>query len=222
MSRAAHVAGLAARVLVFAALVVALHFFIDWAMARAEASARSGMLTAGLVAVFLVVYAALIAVPFVPGIEIGLSLLALRGADVAPFVYAATWAGLMLAYGAGRALSLAWLEGRLHDFRLGRAARFVGMLAPLDRQARLDILSARLPGRLAPHLLRWRYPLLALLVNLPGSGLVGGGGGLCLVAGLSGVFGPRGTALTLALAVAPVPLLVWWLGLDARSLLIPV
>jgi hypothetical protein len=59
---------------------------------------------------------------------------------------------------------------------------------------------------------RFRYVALALLINLPGSSLIGGGGGILLLAGLSGLFLPKATFLTLALAVAPVPLLVWLIG----------
>ena len=56
---------------------------------------------------------------------------------------------------------------------------------------------------------------------MPGSGLIGGGGGICLLAGLTGVFAPRATFLTLALAVAPVPLLVWMTGMEASWLFSP-
>jgi len=39
--------------------------------------------------------------------------------------------------------------------------------------------------------------------------VVGGGGGLLLLAGMSRLFRAGPVALTLALAVAPVPLVVW-------------
>ena len=57
-----------------------------------------------------------------------------------------------------------------------------------------------------------RYPLLAALINVPGNAVVGGGGGIALTAGFSRLFRPGWTALTVALAVAPVPLIVWLTG----------
>ncbi|RTZ93567.1 MAG: hypothetical protein DSY92_00130, partial [Planctomycetota bacterium] len=54
-------------------------------------------LTLGLV---WLAYVLLLAVPFVPSTEIGISLLITHGAVAAPFVYLGTLSGLMLAYGA--------------------------------------------------------------------------------------------------------------------------
>ena len=57
--------------------------------------------------------------------------------------------------------------------------------------------------------LRHRHLMLALLVNLPGNAVIGGGGGILMLSGLSGLFTLPRLLLTLALAVAPVPLVVW-------------
>ncbi len=203
------------------AAIIALHVFIDWALARTAASAHAEMLTAGLIAALVLAYALLIAVPFVPGIEIGLTLLALRGSEIAPIVYLATVAGLMLAFLAGCKLPLGWLRRRLADLRLTRAARFVAEIEPMSPESRLALLRASLPPRIARHAVRWRYVGLAALVNLPGSGLIGGGGGICLLAGLTGIFSPRATLATLALAVAPLPVLVWATGMDASWIFSP-
>ncbi len=213
--------GLLFRLAGLVALVVALHFAVEWALERAAASAHAEMLTFGLVALLVVAYALLIAVPFVPGIEIGLSLIALRGSEVAPIIYVATVTGLMLAFVAGYRLPLAWLGQRLRDVRLTRAADFVDDIRPMSPERRLSLLRSHLPARLAPFAGTWRYALLALLVNLPGSGLIGGGGGICLLAGLTGLFRPRATLLTLAIAVAPLPLFVWATGMDPGWLFSP-
>ena len=100
----------------------------------------------------------------------------------------------------------------LADLGLRRAAALIDALQPLDRTARLDFLRARLPGWLSPLARSQRYILLALLINLPGNTILGGGGGILLVAGVSRLFSPVATLLTIALAVAPVPILVYWLG----------
>jgi hypothetical protein len=150
----------------------------------------------------------------VPGIEIGLAILMMQGAAAAPSVYLATVAGLMLGYAAGYRIPPRWLGGIFADVGLARASAFVERLEQLTPTERLAALRDCLPERLGWLALGWRYLLLALLLNLPGNGLLGGGGGIMLVAGLSGLFRPALTLLTIALAVAPVPLLVWSLGLD--------
>ena len=54
--------------------------------------------------------------------------------------------------------------------------------------------------------------MLGLALNLPGNTLVGGGGGIAMVAGLSGLVSPLGFLVTVAVAVAPIPLLFLVLG----------
>ena len=174
-----------------------------------------------MIVLLLCLYALLIAIPFVPGVEIGLSLLAIDGARIAPFVYLATVLGLMIAFTAGYRLRNAWLAQRLEGLRLRRAAALLRDTADLTPEGRLDRLRARLPGWAAPIAGRFRYLGLALLINLPGSSLLGGGGGICMLAGISRMFRPSAILLTIALAVAPVPLVVWWMGempdQDARA-----
>ena len=69
------------------------------------------------------------------------------------------------------------------------------------------LLPTRSSTRLTPFLLRHRYLAIALLLNLPGNALIGGGGGIALVSGMSGVFSFAGFVALTAVAVAPVPLL---------------
>jgi len=56
-------------------------------------------------------------------------------------------------------------------------------------------------------LLRYRYVALAVAINTPGNVILGGGGGLALMAGLSRLFSPLPFLLTVLIAVLPVPLL---------------
>ncbi|MFC2967646.1 hypothetical protein [Acidimangrovimonas pyrenivorans] len=201
------------RLALFAAAILALRALLGWALAEDAALKAGTALDTGLLVALLVAYALLLAVPFVPGVEIGLTLLLAGGAPVVLPVYLATVAGLSLAFAAGALLSHARLGRLLAVLRLPRAAQLVATLAPMERAARIDWLCSHLPGRLAPHALRHRHVLLALLFNLPGNTLVGGGGGIALVAGLSRLYAPGAFLLTVALAVAPVPLLVWLSGL---------
>jgi len=45
-------------------------------------------------------------------------------------------------------------------------------------------------------------------LNIPGNYVIGGGGGIALIAGVSRVYSIPGFLLTILLAVAPVPLAV--------------
>lgn len=171
-----------------------------------------GPFAIGALGLALAFYAVLLALPFVPGVEVGIMLLAMKGAAIAPFVYAATCVGLMLAYLSGRYMPLEWLERLASDLRLARLAHLLDTLRPLSPEQRVAMLRRRVPGKLGDLLVRSRYVALALLVALPGNGVIGGGGGICLVAGLSRLFSTRGVFLAIALGVAPVPLAVWLFG----------
>lgn len=181
-----------------------------------EASGRAGLST-GLLLLLLLAYALLIATPFVPGVEIGLALLLLHGADIVLGVYLATVAGLSLAYLAGRFLSIEVLIRIFADLRMARACAFLQAQSGKSPEELLAQLESRLPGRLGRGLLRSRYVLLGLLLNLPGNAMMGGGGGLCLMAGLSGLFRWRWVLATFLIAVAPVPLIVWIRGVEGLT-----
>ncbi|MDJ1007042.1 MAG: hypothetical protein QNJ13_04385 [Paracoccaceae bacterium] len=202
------------RLAIVVAAAMVLAWAMDWATGEADAVAEdisTGMMF-GAIAFFLLIYACLIAVPFVPGIEIGVALLVMRGDTVAPYVYLATVLGLLLAYAAGQNLSYRSLHRLFADLRLHRACRLIERTETMDRTARLGELRAALPDWLAPLAVGGRYVMLALLLNLPGNGLIGGGGGIALAAGLTRVFAPAATVATIALAVLPVPLAVWLWG----------
>ncbi|MGB5559857.1 MAG: hypothetical protein WBN04_17835 [Paracoccaceae bacterium] len=206
---------IAIRLALILAIAYAAHWLMGWVQTRMSALPAGGasfMLTSLLIFVLLA-YAILIAIPYVPGVEIGISLLVMEGASVAPLVYLGSVAGLMLAYLAGYLLPYPWLTRTLRDLRLRRAADLLDAAQMVPPQERLAVLSDRLPKWLGPHLVRWRYLVLALLINLPGSSLIGGGGGICLIAGLSRLFAPVPTIVTFFLAVLPVPLGIWFFGI---------
>ena len=79
-------------------------------------------------------------------------------------------------------------------------------------ELRLRYLCQNAPNWLARILRDWRYVALALLLNLPGNAVVGGGGGLAIIAGLSRIFSPGATLLTFLIGTAPIPLIVWIFG----------
>jgi len=199
---------MAVRLIVVAAIAWGVHGLLDWTMTRTAEAPAAGLAPWLLVALLLA-YALLLATPFVPGVELGIALMMLEGAWIAPYVYLGTVAGLMLAFLTGRHLPYGLLHRTLSDLGLRRAAALIEEIEPLDRARRLALLRARLPPRIAPLAIRQRYLLLALLFNLPGTALFGGGGGIALAAGLSRLFSGAGTFATVLAAVAPVPIVVY-------------
>ncbi|WP_186827002.1 hypothetical protein [Shimia ponticola] len=140
---------------------------------------------------FLVIYAVLLALPFVPGVEIGLALLMLFGASFALPVYVATITGLTLAYGVGRTLR--------------RLKPTAGLEAALQPNGGLSGLGHA--TWLGP-LLRFRWVAIALLINFPGNTLIGGGGGVAMASGYSLALRWPAFIGCVAVAVAPVPAMV--------------
>lgn len=157
-------------------------------------------------------YTLLIAIPFVPGVEIGFSLIMLFGAKVLFLLYLCTLVGLSLSFLVGFLFPVPVLRKLLSDLSLRRASDFVGRIQRMDSAQRLNYLVSRSPRRLVPHLLRYRYVAVALAINTPGNSVIGGGGGIAFLAGVSGLFSPGAFFATLAIAIAPVPLVVLVLG----------
>lgn len=205
------------RIAVIAVLAYGGHLAIGWMEAWVEAHDSPGahlMISAMLVAILLL-YTLLMAMPFVPGIEIGVALMMMQGPPIAPFVYVATVLGLTVAFCLGQWVPYPVLQRYVSDLGLVRIGQMVSDIAPLTRQQRADRLAQRLPRWLARPLVGWRYVLVAALLNVPGNAVIGGGGGLMLLAGLTRLFQTGWIVLTIVVAVAPVPIAVWmgWLSL---------
>lgn len=149
----------------------------------------------GAVWALLLLYTVLLVLPFVPGAEIGLALLVVFGAVMALPVYTATVLALSIAFGAGRLAA-----------RFRNPAPF-GKVPPAP-----DALVALADGlRHRPwlhRLMRFRWLALALLINMPGNTVIGGGGGIAMAVGYSRTFSYPAFLACAAVAVAPVPALV--------------
>jgi hypothetical protein len=72
---------------------------------------------------------------------------------------------------------------------------------------------ARAPYQWVGRLVRHRYISLAVLINLPGNAILGGAGGIGLLAGMSGIIKLPRYMATMAIATTPVPLLLWFGGM---------
>lgn len=180
----------------------------DGVLGALDASRSSGVLPHGTIAAAMLAYVALTVLPFCPGIEVGLALIVLVGPAIVPLVYLATVAALILAFLIGRFVPPRTVIETLDLLRLSRARELLLRIEPLDAEQRLHFLLSA--GR--PRVLRWllehRYVAVAIALNTPGNLVLGDGGGIALAAGFTRLFSPRLFALTVALAVSPVPLAV--------------
>ncbi|SHG86574.1 hypothetical protein [Marivita hallyeonensis] len=206
--------GLALRLAVVIAVILVAVYFSAWVKQRLgiEIMPHNEAWMHRMILLGLLSYVILTSLPFVPGAEIGMTLLTVFGAQMAPLIYLATILSLMLAYGAGRLASLEATARMLQRLRLERFAAFLETLCATPREERPQMLIDSVNQPALRGLARYRYVALALLINAPGNALIGGGGGLSFVAGLSGVFGVWKFLLTVAIAVLPVPLAVYLFG----------
>lgn len=186
------------RVLVLVALLVLAVLAVlgsapDWLLGR-SGTEPSVLLAAS------VLYAVLLAVPFVPSVEIGLLIMVVFGEVGAISAYLATVIGLNLAYGIGRALS----------HRIDHAAE-----------------RPYLPGGIACRVTRFIGDLpqgspiiaLALLLNMPANTVLGGGGGIALVYGATRALPWPVFAATVTCATSVIPML-FLLGLMSAEKLL--
>jgi hypothetical protein len=152
-------------------------------------------------------YIVLMALPFLPGIEIGIMLMAMLGVGGIALVYLCTVLALSLSFLAGRLLPPRYVARALGGLRLERARKLVTDLEPLTGEERLQFLARGAPSKIVPFLLRHRYLVLAVLFNVPGNAVIGDGGGIALIAGMSRLFPFPKFVLLVCLAITPVPVL---------------
>ena len=156
-----------------------------------------------------IVYVLLLSLPFVPGVELGVLLMCAFGKEGIVFVYFATVAGLSLAFSMGRILPLKWVKSRLA--KLGFTNATECHFDDIDGMLENSSLNQRFcHKRFLSFLAKYRYPAIGILYNMPGNYLIGGGGGISLVCGISRNISWKWFVLTVAVAVSPVPLLAWF------------
>ncbi len=199
------------RLIVLVGVVFAVNMGLNWVLESAKLP-DSGMPVTAIIVVSLIVYTLLMAMPFVPGIEIGVSLLLMQGSAVAPYVFAATFLGLAISFTLGRYIRTDFICNALNDLGLKRACGLLQRLQPLSQSERLMLLQNNVPAWLGKNFVRYRYLLIAASLNVPGNFVIGGGGGIALIAGMSRMFSPFWTLLTFAISISPVPIAVYIFG----------
>lgn len=148
-------------------------------------------------------YSIFLAMPFVAGVEIGLLIMAIFGVPGVIVAYAGTLIGLNLAFGIGRLLPTVWVQKALT--KIGLPIGHEDFDALLER----FVKGSGWMSKFGSIMLRNRYVTLAVSLNFPGNSLIGGGGGLSLLSGMSQrlVSWPFFVLVTI-IATLPIPIFV--------------
>jgi len=153
------------------------------------------------------VYVLWMAMPFVPGVELGLAIMVMLGPKGVVLVYLCTLLSLSLSFVVGRLIPLKTLSRFLGWLHLQKAKNLVLQLEPLNSGEKLDFLLRTAPSRIIPFLLKHRYLMIAVALNLPGNIIIGGGGGIGVIAGMSNLCPFPKYLLFVSLAITPLPIL---------------
>jgi hypothetical protein len=156
----------------------------------------------------IVGYILLMALPFAPGVELGLALMMALGPKGIVLVYLCTLLSLCLSFAVGRLIPLRALAGFLEWLHLQNARDLLIQLEPLDDEQKLNFLLKSAPMGVIPFLVRHRYLMIAVILNLPGNALVGGGGGIGMIAGMSRLYPFFNFLLLISLSILPLPLII--------------
>jgi hypothetical protein len=190
--------------------IVLLNLLGGWLVARFDFTLTpvNSDMAYRMVLVIAAVYVLAMAMPFVPGIEIGLAIMLATGPAGVPFVYACTLLALALAFLVGRFVPLAWITRLFAWLHLVRAQQMIEQLARRPAQERLDFVLQAVPEGWAQRFLLYRYIAAAAVLNPPGNAAIGGAGGIALIAGMSHLFRFPLFMLTMAVAITPGPILI--------------
>jgi hypothetical protein len=169
----------------------------------AEASGGIGIYGLSLGAL---IYVLVLALPFVPGVEFGLLLMVLFGREGVIAAYVATVVGLSLAYFVAQTvpsrITLRWMN------KLGLSDAANNPEYAMDAIVIGKGATQGIAARLGIFLLSHRHLALAVCLNLPGNSVLGGGGGIAALCGLTRKFNWWRYVFTLIVATAPLPLVV--------------
>ena len=202
------------RLLIIFAILVTIGFWLDYwirgelGMTKKFVVFAQGEWGRGVLIAGGIIYSLLLSLPFVPGVELGILLMCTFGKMGIVFVYFATVAGLSLAFLFGRLIPRGWIESGLE--RLGDSQSCSGQSDEIEKMA--DCLSVgrkHIPPWIKTCLVKYRYLTVAILVNLPGNYIVGGGGGISIACGTSRRVSWKWFFVTVVLAVSPVPILAY-------------
>jgi len=155
----------------------------------------------------VVVYVLWMALPFVPGIELGLALMVFLGPKGVVLIYLCTLLSLSISFVMGRLIPIKAFSRFLGWLHLQKARNLMLQLEPLNSEEKQDFLLSTAPSKIIPFLLKHRYLMIAVALNLPGNAIIGGGGGIGLIAGMSRLCPFFKYILFVSFAITPLPIL---------------
>lgn len=196
------------RIAAIVAAIIALNFAGGWFAAQINLQIwpqHSDIIELIIVAI-VVGYVLAMATPFVPGIEIGLALMLLLGPGGVVLVYLCTQIALALSFLLGRLIPTQLIAHIFDWLNFHRARRLIEAVERVAPEQRIRTLAERSPARWIAFLVRHHYLALTIILNLPGNAIIGGAGGLGMIAGLSRAVPLHHFAILMAIATLPVPL----------------
>ena len=109
----------------------------------------------------------------------------------------------------GRMLPRKWVKSHLNKIGFANASErhsddIDGMLENFSLNQRFC------HSRFLSFLVKYRYPAIGILFNMPGNYLIGGGGGISLACGINRSISWKCFLLTVVVAISPLPLLAWF------------
>ena len=191
-------------------LIILANIGVSWLIARLEIQIwpEHMEIVDRAVLVGVILYIALMAAPFLPGIEMGLALMIMLGPKGVFVIYICTLVALTISFGLGRLFPTHLLVSLLQWLNLTRAAALLKSFDATPPENRLEFLAEKAPTQTIPALMKRRYLILAILFNLPGNALIGGGGGIAMMAGMSRLYSFPMYLLLISVAILPGPILV--------------
>jgi hypothetical protein len=159
------------------------------------------------IGLLVLVYALCMMLPFMPAIELGLVLLAMLDIQGVLMLYLVTVVALITSYSIGRLIPVHVLKKLFEFLHFTKASELLCSAEVCDETEQINRFIEHAPKRWFPFLLRHRYWVFAVAINTPGNMIIGGAGGIAMMSGLSRLFGFRQFALTLLIAVSPLPIL---------------
>ena len=201
-------------------LIIAANYAASWVtgVLKIELRPSNEGLIHKTIIISAIIYTFLLAIPFVPGAEIGLILIGMLGPKIVFLVYVCTLAGLLTSFIVGRLISLKALIKLFEDLHFYKPSRLLKKFELLEMDERLRFIVSESPNRFIPSFLRHRYLALAIVVNIPGNIIIGGGGGIALMAGISRLYSLTGFLTAIAIGVSPVPIAVLIFGKEVLPL----
>ena len=207
------------KIFIFACIIILGSYLSKWVVEglNLEITPVNEPTVHRIIIISMIAYTLLMAMPFVPGAEIGLAVMMILGPKIVPLVYICTLVSLFISFVAGRLIPGNFVINFLHSIHLQKACLMLAELEGLSPQKRFDILLERSPKKIVPYLLKYRYLALLVVINTPGNIVIGGAGGIAMTAGMSRIFTPLLFLFTISIAVSPIPLFLLFFGANFRD-----